>query len=95
MNYIPINVKTHYELLSSLIKIPDLINFLKENNIPSVGITDSNMFGSMEFLNACKNNNIKPLIGIDVSIDDLKYKLYAKNYNGYVNLLNIVSIRNI
>ncbi len=94
MNYIPINVKTHYELLSSLIKIPDLINFLKENNIPSVGITDSNMFGSMEFLNACKNNNIKPLIGIDVSIDDLKYKLYAKNYNGYVNLLNIVSIRN-
>ena len=44
MKYIPINVKTNYELLSSLIKIDDLISFLKANNINCIGITDSNMF---------------------------------------------------
>ena len=94
MNYIPINVKTHYELLSSLIKIDVLIKFIKEQNIPSVGITDSNMFGSIEFMTLAKKENIKPIIGIEIKINDLNYLIYAKNYNGYVNLLNLVSIRN-
>ncbi len=94
MNYIPLNVKTHYELLSSLIKIEDLISFCAKNNVKAVGITDSNMFGSMELINYAKINNIKPIIGIEVNFENLSMILYAKNYNGYVNLLNIVSIRN-
>ncbi len=94
MNYIPLNVKTHYSLLDSLIKIEDLIKFIKENNIPSVGITDYNMFGAMEFIKLCTDNNIKPIIGIEVNISDLNMYLYARNYEGYINLLNIVSIRN-
>ncbi len=54
MNYIPLNIKTHYEILSSLIKIEDLVYMLKKNNVSSLGITDSNMFGSLEFINLCK-----------------------------------------
>ena len=94
MNYIPLNIKTHFELLSSLIKIDDLIDFATKNNINRLGITDTNMFGSIEFFNACKKNNIKPIIGVYFEIDNLKMILYAKNYDGYVNLLNLVSIRN-
>ena len=30
MNYIPLNIKTHYEILSSLIKIEDLVYMLKK-----------------------------------------------------------------
>lgn len=94
MNYIPLNIKTHYELLSSLIKIEELIKFAKTKNITSLGITDSNMFGCMEFLNACKKENINPIIGVSFIIENLNMTLYAENYNGYVNLLNLVSIRN-
>lgn len=94
MNYIPLNIKTHYELLSSLIKIDDLIQFALKNEIKALGITDSNMFGCMEYLNACKKNGIKPIIGINIKINDLTMILYAKNYEGYVSLLNLVSIRN-
>ena len=94
MNYIPINIKTHYELLSSLIKIEDLITFAKTNNITALGITDSNMFSCMDFFNACKTNNIKPIIGVKFEIENLNMTLYAENYNGYINLLNLVSIRN-
>lgn len=94
MNYIPLNIKTHYELLSSLIKIDDLIAFALKTDTKALGITDNNMFGCMEFLNACKNNGIKPIIGIDLKINDLSMIIYAKNYEGYVSLLNIVSIRN-
>lgn len=95
MNYIPINIKTHYELLSSLITIDELIAFAKKNNISTLGITDRNMFGSMEFLNKCKTNNIKPIIGIPVELDPYKMIIYAKNYEGYINLLNIVSLKNL
>lgn len=95
MNYIPLNIKTNYELLSSLIKIEDLCFFANENNITVLGITDSNMFGCMEFINVCKKYNIKPIIGVEINVDNLHMILYAKNYNGYVNLLRIVSIRNI
>lgn len=30
MNYIPLNIKTHYEILSSLIKIEDLVLYAKK-----------------------------------------------------------------
>ncbi len=94
MNYIPLNIKTHYELLSSLIKIEDLIDFTNKNKITALGITDRNMFGSIEFINACTKNKIKPIIGISLEIENLEMILYAKNYNGYINLLNIVSKKN-
>ena len=60
MNYIPLNVKTEYELLSSLIKIDSLCSYVKQNNISAIGITDTNMFGTLEFINACKKKNLKP-----------------------------------
>lgn len=95
MNYIPLSVKTNYELLSSLIKIEDLCKYLNSNNITSVGITDSNMFGTMELFDISKKYNIKPIIGIPITLNNLNMILYAKNYNGYINLLNIVSNKNI
>ena len=94
MNYIPLSVKTNYELLSSLIKIDDLCKYLSDNNITSVGITDSNMFGTMEFFDISKKYNIKPIIGLPININELNMILYAKNYKGYTNLLNLVSIKN-
>lgn len=94
MNYIPLNIKTHYEILSSLIKIEDLVLYAKKNNIYSLGITDSNMFGSLEFINLCKKNNIKPIIGVPFLVQDVNTILYAKNFVGYKNLLNLVSIKN-
>lgn len=95
MNYIPLNIKTHYELLSSLIKTEDLILYAKENNIKCLGITNTNMFNDIEFINLCYKNNIKPIIGVKFNIDNYNMLLYAKNYNGYVNLMNLVSINNI
>ena len=95
MKYIPINVKTNYELLSSLIKIDDLISFLKANNINCIGITDSNMFNIYEIYRKLKENNIKLLIGTTIFLYDKKILLYAKNFEGYKNLCKIVSKKNL
>ena len=91
MKCIPINIKTHYQLLRSLIKIDELISYAKNNGITILGVTDSDMFGTMEFIDKCQKNGIKPVIGADLNIDGLSFILYAINNDGYSNLCKIVS----
>lgn len=88
MNYVPFWIKTDYSILSSMIKIDDLINKLSELKINACAICDDNLFGTMEFYNKCKKNNIKPIIGLEVKLD-YTILLFAKNYHGYQNLCNI------
>lgn len=88
MNYIPLWIKTDYSILSSLIKIDDLINTLSLNNVEAAAICDDNLFGTMEFYNKCKKKGIKPIIGLEIKLD-YPVLLYAKNYKGYQNLCNI------
>ena len=87
--YIPLGVKTDYSLLKSLIKIPELMKYLNNHKITACSILDNNLFGAMCFYTNCKKNNIKPIIGLDVKINTNNIYLYAKNYNGYKNLLKI------
>lgn len=91
--YIPLKVTTDYTLLKSLIKVPNLISFLSEKNIDTCGICDENLYGVLEFYYACKKNNIKPIVGLDVIIDDLNVYLYAMNFDGYKNLLKIHTLK--
>ena len=92
MNYIPIGIKSDYSLLSSLIKIPDLIEYAKKNNITTLGILDDNLYSSMCFYDNCINNKIKPVIGLNVKVNTGNIYLYAKNYDGYKNMLKIHTI---
>lgn len=91
---VPLKVTTDYTLLNSLIKVKDLINFCVSKNISACAICDRNLFGSIEFYKLCKSNNIKPIIGLEVEIDNNKIYLYAENYNGYKNMLKINTIIN-
>ena len=91
MNYVPLYTKTENSLLSSLIKIDELIKFAKSYNYKALSIVDNNMFGVMEFYKKCLQNDIKPIIGLEVKLDN-NLVLYAKNYNGYKNLLKISTI---
>jgi len=90
--YTSLKVTTDYTLLKSLIKIKDLIDFCVSKNILSCGICDTNLFGSIEFYKLAKKNNIKPIIGLEINYNNDKIYLYAKNYEGYKNLLIINTI---
>ena len=92
MKYVPLYIKTDNSLSESLIKIPELIEFAKKNNIRALTITDNNMYGVMDFYKECINNNIKPIIGLEVLYKENKIIYYAMNYNGYKNLIKISTI---
>ena len=89
----PLKVITDYSLLKSLIKIPDLMEFLKARQITCCGICDENLFGVMDFYTHCLKNGIKPLIGLSLILDGYEIDLYAKNYNGYKNLLKLHTLK--
>ncbi|MCI9435007.1 MAG: DNA polymerase III subunit alpha [Bacilli bacterium] len=89
--YTPLYIKSENSLLSSMINIDSLIEFAKKNGIESLTITDNNMYGVMEFYHKCLDNNIKPIVGLEVTLDGNKFLLYCINYNGYKNLIKIAT----
>ncbi len=89
---IPLKITTDYSLLKSTICIDDLIAFLKKKDIPTCALVDENLYGVMEFYNKCLKNNIKPIIGLEINLNENHFYLYAKNYKGYQNLLKLHTI---
>jgi len=91
-----LDVNTCYSLLSSIIRPNDLVKKAKEFGYQAIGIADKDvMFGVLEFYNACKKHDIKPMIGLQTEFN-FKEKvvpalLYAKNNDGYKELLKLSS----
>lgn len=88
--YCPLYVKTDYSLLSSLIKVDDLIENLKKKKFTSCAVVDDNLYGTMEIVTKFRKNGLHPIIGLDLK-DIL---LYVKNEEGYYNLVKIETNKN-
>lgn len=86
-----------------------MIKKAKESGFSSLALTDEgNLFGAVEFYNACSKNQIKPIIGCELKVaygSRLEKKkvalnapagfsllLYAKNLQGYKNLCKLSSL---
>lgn len=93
VTFVPLKITTEYSLLKSMIKIDSLINYLKENNIKSCTICDDNLYGVMEFYNKMKKNDLHPIIGLHLKIENNNLYLYAQNNQGYANLLKIHTLK--
>lgn len=73
--------------------IDEYINVCKEKNINALALTDVNsMMGIFRFLNKCKANNIKSIIGVTLEIDKNNVTLLAKNLQGYHELCRILML---
>ncbi len=91
--YIPLFNKSNYTLLSSLLKIDEIIYYAEKNKLPAISLVDTNMFGTMEFIKKCQTKNIKPIIGLELILDNYKFVLLAKDYIGYKCLIKLSTIQ--
>lgn len=103
--FVPLHIHTEYSLLDGAIRVKDLVNFAKDNDMPAIAITDHGvMYSAIEFYELAKENGIKPLIGCEfyVHSGDIHEKnahdnplyhliLIAKDTKGYFNLIKLVS----
>ena len=84
--------RTAYTFFSSLLTVDDIINYSIENNLDYASIVDLNvMYGAFELYKKAKQNNLKPIIGLQVIYNDINKTFIAKNYDGYKELMKISS----
>ncbi len=106
MNFTHLHLHTDFSLLDGVTQIPQLAEKIKSEKMKACAITDhGNMYGAYRFFNAMRAAEIKPIIGCEIyvaprtmqdrdhGIDNKYYHmvLLAKNFNGYKNLIKIVS----
>ncbi len=83
-----------YDLMNNSIRLDEYIKLAKDSGFDFLTITDPNMYASYKFYKLCKENNIKPVIGLEYTFinDDTKESkllIYAKNNKGLRNLFKI------
>ena len=101
--FIHLRTLSSYSLSESTLKIKNLVNLAKKNQMPAIAITDNNnMFGVFEFSKECVNNNIQPIIGTTINFLDVvinnnisQITFLVKNEIGYRNLLELSSLSHL
>ena len=97
MKYVNLYTETEYSMLRSPSKVKQLILKAKNNGCEALAMTDyNNMHGAIVFYTQCLEQNIKPIIGINITLaSDYNFYnsilLYAMSEIGYKNLLIIAS----
>lgn len=109
-DFVHIHNHTQYSLLDGLTKIPQLIDFVKQDGMQAVAMTDhGTLSGAIDFYKAAKAGGIKPLIGIETYIAARKHTdkdpqkdkarhhliIIAMNNQGYQNLMKLSTIANL
>ena len=104
--FVHLHTHSHYSLLEAIPKIPDLVAAAAKDGQMALALTDNgNLYGAIDFYKECKDNALKPIIGVDFyvaprtraqkehRIDEhtSRLVLLAKNEAGYRNLLQLVS----
>lgn len=108
--FVHLHTHSEYSLLDGLSKIPKLVKATKDLGMDALAITDHGvMYGAIEFYKACREVGIKPIIGAELYIAPRSHKnkegkldtepyhltVLAKNYQGYLNLMKLVSISHL
>src|ERR1041384_5561695 len=109
-DFVHLHNHTQYSLLDGLTKLQPLMERVSELGMEAVAITDhGTMSGAVEFYRAAKTKNLKPIIGLEAYIAQLRHidkdplkdrqyyhlTLLAMNEIGYQNLMLLSTIANL
>ncbi len=109
-DYVHLHNHTQYSLLDGLTQISPLMDFVKEQGMSAVAMTDhGTLSGTIEFYKEAKARDIKPIIGIETYVAARKHTdkdpqkdknrfhliLLAMNHQGYQNLMKLSTIANL
>ncbi len=91
-----LKIHTQYSICEGALRISDLAKYCKTNQVKAVGLCDSsNLCGALEFSESIAKAKTQPIIGTQINIQYKGYKgklpLFAKNLEGYKNLIKLSS----
>lgn len=109
-DFVHLHNHTQYSLLDGLTKIDELMEFVVDDGMSAVAMTDhGTLSGAIEFYKEAINHEVKPLIGLETYIATRKHTdkdatkdkarfhliLIAMNDKGYKNLMALSTIANL
>ncbi len=91
-----LKIHTQYSICEGALRTADLARYCKENKIKAAGLCDSNnLCGALEFSETLAKTKTQPIIGTQINIHYKnhtgKIPLFAKNLEGYKNLIKLSS----
>lgn len=94
MGFIPLHVYSGYSFLQSGLNLEKYVKALKKGSFLGSGLSDFELLtGLPHFDKILKRNGLKPLLGLDLEIDELVFSIYLLNEIGYQNLLQILFLK--
>ena len=96
MDFVHLQCQSEYSVKNSLVRVPDLIDSVKEAGMKSVALTDDmSLFSAIKFYQKAINSGIKPIIGAKISVNNdagiYDAILLCQNHEGYLNLSELIS----
>lgn len=87
-DFVHLHVHTEFSLLDGIARIEKLVDITKERGYSACAITDhGNMFGTLQFFEACIKAGIKPILGCEFYICNDLHKKQGTNDMGHIILL--------
>jgi DNA polymerase III subunit alpha len=105
-DFVHLHTHSHYSLLGAVPKLKPLVARAKSFGMTALALTDNgNLYGAIEFYQACEKAGIKPILGLDaylaprsrLDMDPVldakrsRLVLLAENNTGYKNLIKLVT----
>src|SRR3989344_9616906 len=109
-DFVHLHVHSEYSLLDGLSKIPKLVNLAKQLGMKHLAMTDhGGLYGAIKFYKECKAEGVNPIIGCELYIakrflqnkeagvdnENSHLTVLATNYEGYKNLMKLVTISHL
>tara|TARA_Y100000590_G_scaffold70869_1_gene77649 strand:+ start:2738 stop:6160 length:3423 start_codon:yes stop_codon:yes gene_type:complete len=91
-----LKIHTQYSICEGALRTADLAKYCKINQIKAVGLCDTNnLCGALEFSETIAKSKTQPIIGTQITFNYKGYRgkipLFAKNLQGYKNLIKLSS----
>ena len=96
-NFNHLKIHSQYSICEGAVKIDDLKDYYKNNNIKALGLSDtSNLCGALEFAEKISKIGTQPIIGTQINFEFNDtiglIPLYALNENGYKRIIELSSL---
>ena len=104
-DFVHLHNHSDFSLLESSQSIESILQRIKDLGMDSVALTETrNLFSMISFYKLAKKYKVKPIIGCEINVENFKYLnnqqshqssqliLLAKNNQGYLNLMKLVSL---
>jgi error-prone DNA polymerase len=88
-----LNCHTYHSLRYGTISVEDLVQLAVDHQLKVLALTDINtVTGIYQFYKLCQENNIKPIVGVDVRVENEQYYIcLAKNPKGIAEVNRLLT----